>query len=72
MNHEKNKKHQKRVPTAGQTAFKVVKTSRGKPDALKLAEFQIAVSQCRGKAAPYPPFGGTQPFVGAPQYILYQ
>jgi len=39
MNHEKSKKHQKRVPPAGQTAFKVVKTSSSKRDALKLAEF---------------------------------
>jgi len=44
MNHEKNEKHQKRVPSTGQTAFKVVKTSSGKSDALKVAEFQIAVS----------------------------
>ena len=31
-------------PPTGQTAFKVVKTSSSKSDALKMAEFQIAVS----------------------------
>jgi len=34
----------RRVPPTGQTAFKVVKTSSSKSDALKVAEFQIAVS----------------------------
>jgi len=48
MNHEKNEKHQKRVPPTGQTAFKVVNTSSTRSDALKVAEFQIAVSTtCR-------------------------
>jgi len=32
------------VPPTGQTAFKVVNTSSSKADALKVAEFQIAVS----------------------------
>jgi len=34
----------RRVPPKEQTAFKVVKTSSSKSDALKVAEFQIAVS----------------------------
>ena len=34
----------RRVPPTGQTAFKVVKTSSSKSDALKVVEFQIAVS----------------------------
>ena len=32
---------------------------------------ESACSQRRGKAAPYPPVGGSRPFVGAPQCILY-
>ena len=40
-----------------------------KNDKLRLIDFDD--TQCRGKAAPYPPVGGARPFVGAPQYILY-
>jgi len=37
-------KNIRRVPPTGQTAFKDVKTSSNKSDALKVAEFQIAAS----------------------------
>ena len=43
MNHEKTSKH-RRVPSTGETALKVVTTSSSKIDALKVTEFQIAVS----------------------------
>jgi len=34
----------RKVPPTGQTAFKVIETSRSKSDALKVPEFQISVS----------------------------
>jgi len=40
----KKPKNRRRVLSTGQTAFKVVKTSSSKSGALKVAEFQIAVS----------------------------
>jgi len=43
MNQERNE-HKKRVPPTEQAAFKVVKILSSKSDALKVAEFQIAVS----------------------------
>jgi len=43
INHEKNEKHNKRVPPTGQTAFKGF-TSNSKSDALKVHAFQIAVT----------------------------
>jgi len=58
MNHEKNEKHKKRVPPTGQTAFKVVKTSSSKSDALKPADFQIAVSiTCHSAVRPVDQLG---------------
>jgi len=34
----------RKVPPTGQTAFKVIETSRSKSEALKVPEFQISVS----------------------------
>jgi len=41
---KETEKHEKRVPPTGQIAFKYVKTSSSRSDAMKVAELQIAVS----------------------------